>query len=337
MRELAERARSRPRSGPCRVMQRAAAPGSGSTARACDARARTDRGPARRRSRCGGSQSWISVCQRDRARRGCAAGTAMSVADAHRRSGRASRRRKRSSGGVIASRFRASAKNGNTSSGVPVAAAARGASDVDAGHSSLRKLRSVRFTQMTDLRSAAVPGPRARRPRPRPGRTPPLVLVLRATSPARAARSPATACRPRARPARASATSRCKAKHPRAVAAGPRGRGGRARRARSGRCTTRSTPTRGASTTRTCGRAASALGLDLDRFEADRRGAEARRARRGATSATRCAAGCDRDADRRADRTGRLRNCSIPWSRSDTRSKTKRPADRRAGPERKHI
>ena len=50
-----------------------------------------------------------------------------------------------------------------------------------------------------------------------------------------------------------------------------RGRGGRRCRARSGRCTTRCSPTRAASRIRTCGRAPSALGLDLERFDADRR------------------------------------------------------------------
>ena len=42
-------------------------------------------------------------------------------------------------------------------------------------------------------------------------------------------------------------------------------------RAASGRCTTRCSPTRATSTIRTCGSAASELGLDLERFDADRR------------------------------------------------------------------
>ena len=50
-----------------------------------------------------------------------------------------------------------------------------------------------------------------------------------------------------------------------------RRRGGRRCRARSGRSTTRCSPTRGAWRTRTCGRAPRALGLDLARFDADRR------------------------------------------------------------------
>ncbi len=44
-----------------------------------------------------------------------------------------------------------------------------------------------------------------------------------------------------------------------------------AARAASGRCTTRCSRTRAISTTRTCGSARERLGLDLERFEADRR------------------------------------------------------------------
>ena len=50
-----------------------------------------------------------------------------------------------------------------------------------------------------------------------------------------------------------------------------RGRGRGPARAPSGRCTTRCSPTRAGSRTRTCGRAPSGSGLDLARFDADRR------------------------------------------------------------------
>ena len=50
-----------------------------------------------------------------------------------------------------------------------------------------------------------------------------------------------------------------------------RGRGRGAAGRASGRCTTRCSPTRGGSRTRTCGRGREALGLDVARFDADRR------------------------------------------------------------------
>ena len=66
--------------------------------------------------------------------------------------------RKRSSGGVIASRLRASAKNGKTALGRP-GEALLAPEDVDV-HRSLR-LRPYASLRMTDLRSAPVPGLRA--------------------------------------------------------------------------------------------------------------------------------------------------------------------------------
>ena len=151
--------------------------------------------------------------------------------------------------------------------------------------SASRSSIAARLPRMEDLRSAAVPAvrdddhvrgdgrlgrllrrphvpalrgrPRAAEGRRRPGGLPPPRAEERAT---RARwRSPTPPRRPR-------------------------------RRARSGRSPTPPTPTRAASRTRTCGRAPRQLGLDVDRFDADRR-SEATPPACSATSRTRCAPG----------------------------------------------
>ena len=63
-------------------------------------------------------------------------------------------------------------------------------------------------------------------------------------------------------------------KHPRARVLAAGGGGGGEAGQGSGRCTTRSWRTRATWTTRTCGSEATRMGLDLERFEADRRSAE---------------------------------------------------------------
>ena len=173
---------------------------------------------------------------------------------------------KRRSGGVIASRLRASAKNAKTSAGSAVEAPAR-ARGSRIGHATCLRSAARRDRPAVSARSracartttSAATGRAARR------------LLRRLHLPAlRAGRMRGCGAQPRpARlpPLRADGAS-TRARSPLAYAAEAA-----AARTRSGRSTTRSTPTRAASTTRTCGRARSALGLDLERFERDRRSA----------------------------------------------------------------
>ena len=166
---------------------------------------------------------------------------------------------------MIASRLRASAKNGKTSSGVPSRRCSRCRTWV--------RMTSATGLGWRTMSARPASAPRSRRCAPTTtcaGRPARRSSSSTPTSPARAARSSRSGCARPAPCASPSATSRC--------APGTRARSRsrtpprrRRARARSGRCTTRSTPTRAGSTTRTCGRAASALGLDVERFEADRR------------------------------------------------------------------
>ena len=256
--------------------------------------------------RCGGSHSWIDVRQRDRH-----AVEAQPVLDeragAHRRSGRGvddpeAQQRRRDRLEV--------ARVGEEREDLRRACRAAAARAAACGCASPSVLRPDARTRWSDLRSAPVPPLRADDHVRGPRRTRRCVLFY--------ARLHVPALR--ARRARGCARAACGVVLPPLRAAGeaparasplrPRRRGRRARRARSGSCTTRSTPTRAASTTRTCGRAASALGLDLDRFEADRRGAEARRAGRARRARRAARAGATATPDARAPGRGRgSRNC----------------------------
>ena len=120
-----------------------------------------------------------------------------------------------------------------------------------------------------DLGSAPVPPLGARRPRPR--------LRRRSAAARRLRRLRVPVLRRLHLRLREQARARwtfrhfpVRSKHPRAWAAACAAEAAGLQGA-FGRCTTRSTPTRDASRTRTCGSARRALGLDVERFDADRR------------------------------------------------------------------
>ena len=184
---------------------------------------------------------------------------------------------------------------------------------------------------MTDLRSAEVPGPRADDHVRGPDDAPVVLFYGDFACPKCAV------AYHRLKPARVRLTFRhfaLKAKHPRAVAlahaveaAGAQGRFWELTEALYADQGRLEDPHLWAHCER--------LGIDLDRFERDRRGPRGGRTRQ--TRRPRRAAGrCDRDADR-VDRTGRSGTARYHGCVRNTRSKTNRPADRRAGLERQHI
>ena len=118
----------------------------------------------------------------------------------------------------------------------------------------------------TRLTSSAPPEPGRGRPRPRRRAARHRVRRLRVPLLREGRRAARRACPSGA----CSATSRS-SRSTRARGCSPHAAEAAALQGASGRCTTRCSPTRATSTTRTCGSASAALGLDLDRFEADRR------------------------------------------------------------------
>ena len=246
------------------------------------------------------SRYWISVPTRIRCRR--------------RDDRSAARRRDRLE-------LRASAKNGKTASGVP----------------GRRCPRSTTWT----ARDAY--GPRSRRPprRRRCGEDDHVAATARAgllvdadlACPRCAVAVPPLPTRSTRRvpPPRAAARTRAPSRSP-ARPRRPRRQGAFwafARRA--------ATPTRGASTTRTCGRAPSALGLDVDRFEADRRSRGGRPRASPATSREALRAGVAGDADARATRM-RLDWTTVRLSRTSISKRDASPRRPMSGPRgRRHI
>ena len=275
----------------------------------------------------GCSHSWIRVSQRT-GRRGSAARTPGTCRrPSPRRAGVDSR--KRSSGGVIASRFRGSAKNGNTASG---GASSRCSKRITWTSGPLIATEVVRTLHADDRPAQRrCPGPARRRPRPRPGRRPRGLSTAtsrarvrgrlpRASSPRASGSCSATSRSRRSTRVRSPSPTPPKRPRRRGVLAAD---GGAVRRPGPPR---RPAPVGPLRTARHRPR-------PLRGATAGPRGGRARPARRPRSAAGRC----DRDADRRTIGTGEARNCFSTWVKFGIEKKTNRPADRRAGQERQHI